>query len=219
VKAPVFTPFHFFCRNLFPLSTVYPSEMGVPRRAARTGADERLLVEAAQADPARFADLYEIHFERVYAFIASRVRNRQEAEDLTSEVFRHALQNLKRFEWRGVPFSAWLMRIAANMMADRWQRVARDAGEAPPDPPDAAATEDIERRALLYQLIDTLPADQRRVVVARFVEEKSIRDLAQELGRSEGAIKQLQFRALEALRERTHPPSKPGAPGGRRAHA
>jgi len=193
--------------------------MGVPRRAARTEADERLLVEAAQADPARFADLYEIHFERVYAFIASRVRNRQEAEDLTSEVFRHALQNLKRFEWRGAPFSAWLLRIAANMMADRWQRVARDAGEPPPDPPDKAASEDIERRALLYQLVDALPPDQRRVIVARFVEEKSIRDLAHELGRTEGAVKQLQFRALQTLRARTHPPSKPGAPGGRRAHA
>lgn len=193
--------------------------MGVPRRAARTEADDRLLVEAAQTDPARFADLYEIHFERVYAFIASRVRNRQEAEDLTSEVFRHALQNLKRFEWRGVPFSAWLMRIAANAMADRWQRVARDRGEPPPDPPDAAATEDIERRALLYQLVDALPPEQRRVVVARFVEEKSIRDLAREVGRSEGAIKQLQFRALQTLRARTHLPSKPGAAGGRRAHA
>lgn len=193
--------------------------MGVPRKAVRTDADERLLVEAAQADPGRFADLYELHFERVYAFIARRVRNRQEAEDLTSEVFHHALQNLKRFEWRGVPFSAWLLRIAANAMADRWQRLARDQGELPPEPPDAAATEDIERRALLYQLVDALPPDQRRVVVARFVQEKSIRDLAQELGRSEGAVKQLQFRALQTLRARTHLPSKPGAPGGRRAHA
>jgi len=68
-------------------------------------ADEWLLVEAAQTDPARFADLYESHFERVYAFIAGRVCNRREAEDLTSEVFRQALQNLRRFEWRGVPFA------------------------------------------------------------------------------------------------------------------
>jgi len=193
--------------------------MAFPRRALRTEADERLLVEAAQADPARFAELYESHFERVYAFIARRVRNRQEAEDLTSEVFRQALQNLRRYEWRGVPFSAWLLRIAANAMADRWQRVAREQNEPPPGPPDEAAAEDIERRALLYQLVDTLPPDQRRVVVARFVEEKSIRDLAQELGRTEGAVKQLQFRALQNLRAHIHPPPKPNAPGGRRAHA
>jgi len=121
--------------------------MAFPRRALRKEADERLLVEAAQADPSRFAELYESHFARVYAFIARRVRNRQEAEDLTSEVFRQALQDLKRFEWRGVPFAAWLLRIAANAMADRWQRVARDQGEPPPEPPDVAATEDIERRA------------------------------------------------------------------------
>ena len=155
-------------------------------KAQKKEADERLLVEAAQADPARFADLYEEHFERVYAFIAGRVRNRQEAEDLTSQVFQQALENLRRFEWRGVPFSAWLLRIAANAMADRWQQVSRE-GDPPPEPPDEAATADIEQRVLLYQLVDTLPGDQRRVVVARFVEQKSIGDIARELGRSEGA--------------------------------
>jgi RNA polymerase sigma-70 factor (ECF subfamily) len=188
-------------------------------KAQRKEADERLLVEAAQADPARFADLYESHFERVYAFIAGRVHNRQEAEDLTSEVFRQVLQNLRRFEWRGVPFAAWLLRIAANAMADRWQRVAREHGDPPPEPPDEAAAEDIERRALLFQLVGALAPDQQRVIVARFVEEKSIRDIAQELGRSEGAVKQLQFRALQNLRVRIHPTPKPNAPGGRRAHA
>jgi len=183
-------------------------------KAQRKEADERLLVEAAQADPARFADLYESHFDRIYAFIAGRVRNRQEAEDLTSEVFRQALQNLGRFEWRGVPFAAWLLRIAANAMADRWQRVARE-GEAPPELPDETAVEDIERRALLFQLVGTLAPDQQRVIVARFVEEKSIRDIGQELGRSEGAVKQLQFRALANLRTLILRTSKPGGPGGR----
>jgi len=181
--------------------------------------DERHLVEAAQADPGRFVDLYESHFERVYAFIIRRVRLRQEAEDLTSEVFRQALQNLRRFEWRGVPFSAWLLRIAANAMADRWQRVAREQADPLPEPPDETAAEDIERRALLYQLVDALPAAQRRVVVGRFVEDKSISDIAQELGRSEGAVKQLQFRALQNLRARIRSTPEPGAQGGRRARA
>jgi RNA polymerase sigma-70 factor (ECF subfamily) len=188
-------------------------------KTQRKDADERLLMEAAQADPARFADLYEIHLGRVYAFIAGRVRNRQEAEDLTSQVFQQALQNIRRFEWRGAPFAAWLLRIAANAMADRWQRVAREQGDPPPGPPDGAATEDIERRALLCQLVDTLPADQQRVVVARFIEQKSIGDIAQELGRSEGAVKQLQFRALQNLRARIDPKPRPNTWGGRRAHA
>src|ERR1700730_2490597 len=89
--------------------------------------DERLLVEAAQRDPARFGDLYEIHFEQVYAFIARRVGDRNTAEDLTSEVFHRALANLRKYEWRGAPFAAWLMRIAANMVADYGKRSARQA--------------------------------------------------------------------------------------------
>ena len=78
---------------------------------------ERLLIEAAQRDPSRFAELYEDNFERVYAFIARRVRDRDEAEDLTSEVFHQALANLARFEWRGVPFAAWLFRISRHARA------------------------------------------------------------------------------------------------------
>ncbi len=80
-------------------------EGGPLRKAGSAGqADERALVEAAQSDPAKFDALYEMHFERVYAFIASRVRDRATAEDVTSEVFHKALANLARFEWRGVPF-------------------------------------------------------------------------------------------------------------------
>ena len=82
---------------------------------------ERLLIEAAQQDPKRFAELYEANFERVYAFIVRRVHDRTQAEDLTSEVFHHALRNLSRFEWRGVPFAVWLYRIAANAIADAWR--------------------------------------------------------------------------------------------------
>ena len=75
-------------------------------KALKKEADERLLIEAAQKDPARFAELYQNNFERVYAYIVRRVENRAETEDLTSEVFHHALANLKRFEWRGLPFAA-----------------------------------------------------------------------------------------------------------------
>src|SRR5712692_2776061 len=81
--------------------------------------DERWLVKAAQSDPAKFDALYELHFERVYAFVASRVRDRATAEDVTSEVFHKALANLPGYEWRGVPFVAWLLRIAANAIVAR----------------------------------------------------------------------------------------------------
>ena len=164
---------------------------------------ERLLIEAAQQDPKRFAELYESNFERVYAFIIRRVRDRHEAEDLTAEVFQHALSNLSQFEWRGVPFSVWLFRIASNAIADRWRQSSRQRPEPVSDDDlDTSSWHVIERRAALFQLVDSLPEDQRSVVVKRFVEQKSIRDIAEEMGRSEGAIKQLQFRALESLRAR-----------------
>ena len=173
-------------------------------KALTKAADERLLIEAAQNDPARFADLYEINFERVYAYIAKRVRDRAETEDLTSEVFRHALANLDRFDWRGIPFAAWLFRIAANLISDRWQRAGReitdDSIQAAALP--AAEIEGVERQATLFRLVDSLPVEQRRVVVMRFVEEKSIKEVAREIDKTEGAVKQLQFRALSNLRAR-----------------
>lgn len=164
---------------------------------------ERLAIEAAQSDPNRFADLYEDNFDRVYAYIARRVRSREEAEDLTSEVFHKALSTIAQFEWRGVPFAAWLYRIAANSIIDRGKRAAKE--QALPVFTDVAVSvsaieHEFDVRARLYNLVARLPTDQGRVVVARFAEEKSIREIALEMGRSEGAVKQLQFRALENLR-------------------
>jgi RNA polymerase sigma-70 factor (ECF subfamily) len=166
---------------------------------------ERLAIDAAQKDPARFAALYEDNFERVYAYVARRVRDRSEAEDITSEVFQQALANLSRFEWRGVPFAAWLFKIAANAIIDRAKRNAREieppaTGDLFDETRHQEFENEIEQRTRLFKLVDTLPRDQRRVIEARFAEEKSIREIAGELGRSEGAIKQLQFRALEKLR-------------------
>lgn len=163
--------------------------------------DERLLIEAAQRDPSRFAELYESNFERVYAYIAGRVHDRDAAQDLTAEVFQQALANIGSFEWRGVPFVAWLMRIAGNAIADRWQRNAKEP-PLPDDPLEEQGADDqIERRAMLSELVEALPPDQRHVVLRRFVDQRSIREIAHELQRSEGAIKQLQFRALQTLRE------------------
>ena len=172
-------------------------------KALKKEADERLLIEAAQRDHARFADLYELNFERVYAYIVHRVRDRTETEDLTAEVFHKALANLQHFEWRGIPFAAWLFRIAANLISGRRQRSVREVsddetiGAAQVNP---AEIEEVERRATLFRLVDTLPSEQKRVVVLRFVEQKSIKEVAREIRKTEGAVKQLQFRALSSLR-------------------
>jgi len=171
-------------------------------KAAEAETDERLLIEAAKRNPLRFSELYEANFDRVYAFVVSRVFDRTEAEDLTAEVFHHALAHLEQFEWRGTPFVAWLLRIAANAIADRWQSRSRRREVSDEELSEAGSEDDTERRAILSQLLEDLPPDQKLVVVRRFLEQQSIRDIARELGRSEGAIKQLQFRALQSLRNR-----------------
>jgi RNA polymerase sigma-70 factor (ECF subfamily) len=169
-------------------------------KALKNEADERLLVEAAKRDPARFGELYQRNVYQVYAYVSRRVGSREEAEDITSDVFHHALANIKRFEWRGAPFASWLIRIASNAITDRFRSSARESAEPIAEEPEDPGSADIEERAALFQLVKRLPEDQRRVVVSRFVEQKSIREIAQELRRTEGAIKQLQFRALEKLR-------------------
>jgi RNA polymerase sigma-70 factor, ECF subfamily len=167
-------------------------------------AREQLLIEAAKEDPIRFAQLYEENFERVYAFVARRVRERADTEDVTSEVFERALANIARFEWRGVPFCAWLYRIAANAIADRAGRAGKElpnsAADDPPADSQGIDLEQIERRAQLFRLVDKLPAEQRRVIEMRFEEEKSIVEIAKELRRTPGAVKQLQFRGIQNLR-------------------
>jgi RNA polymerase sigma-70 factor (ECF subfamily) len=184
------------------------------RVASVNDVDERTLVEAAQRDASRFAEIYERYFELVYAYVVRRVRERAVSEDLTSEVFRKALASLPRFKWTGAPFGAWLLRIASNLIADRAKRAGREISAD--ETSIAAATvnepvnsqsqqrmmEEAERRAQLFRLVDALPDDQRRVVAMRFAEEKSISEIAAALNRSEGAIKQLQFRALQDLRRR-----------------
>lgn len=189
-----------------------------PAQKARLGkldeTDERRLIEAAQQERAHFADVYERYFELVYGYIARRVRDRAMTEDLTSEVFRKALTNIDRFKFTGAPFGAWLLRIASNLMADRAKRNAREEHNS-----DSSVTaeqmtgasagesqqfqlEQAERRAWVIQMVDELPDDQRRVVRMRFAEEKSVNEIATALGRSEGAVKQLQFRAFQNLRAR-----------------
>jgi RNA polymerase sigma-70 factor (ECF subfamily) len=203
---------------------------GRPKPEAPEALDERALVQSAQADPSKFAALYELHFERVYAYVARRVRDEGSAEDVTSDTFHRALAGLGKYEWRGKPFVAWLYRIAANAIADRFKRTHRERQANELEEPEASATfsssgvdpegahsgeftgaagfrgltaaefEAVERDARLFRLVEALPDAQRRVVHERFVEERSIKEIARRLEKSEGAVKQLQFRALQTLR-------------------
>jgi RNA polymerase sigma-70 factor (ECF subfamily) len=174
-----------------------------PSADARAEARERALVQAAQQDPSRFAELYEANFARVYGYIARRVPNRAAAEDLTSDVFHRALRGLPDFDWRGIPFAAWLLRIAANLLADRWRDLKR---EAPLDDAEDLAMsytpqlDKADAAARVAREVDKLPGEQRQVIYARFTLGKSIREIADELHRTEGSVKQLQFRAVKKIR-------------------
>jgi RNA polymerase sigma-70 factor, ECF subfamily len=152
-------------------------------------------------DKERFADLYEDNFDRIYAYVSKRLRDRTAAQDITSDVFHHALANLENYEPRGIPFSAWLFRIAANKVFDYRQQQEYEQKLPPPNLVDQQVDyEEAEQAAQLFAAVRQLPVDQRRVIELRFVQEKSIRETAAELQRSEGAIKQLQLRGIEALR-------------------
>ena len=171
-------------------------------RAFEIATDEQLLIEAAKRDPSRFAELYENNFDQVYAYVARRIPDRSEAQDLTADVFHQALEGIDRFEWRGVPFAGWLLGIASKLIARRWKRVASEPQTFNDELEEAGIDGEAETRAMLMQFLDSLPLDQRLVLIRRFVDQQSTREIAHELRRSVGAVKQLQFRALQALRAR-----------------
>jgi len=167
---------------------------------------ERRLIESSQRQPRHFGRLYDRYFERVYGFALTRAGDRTAAEDITAETFRQAFENLPRFEWRGVPFSAWLFRIAANAAADYFKRASREGSlpEAPGPTDDAWESRliEVETRARLFELVRRLPKEQRQVIEMRFGKEKSVREVAQGMNKTEGAVKALQHRAIESLRAR-----------------
>ena len=166
---------------------------------------EAELVVAAQADPTRFTDLYRTHVRAIHALAWSRLGDRAAAEDITAETFRRALRALPRFEPRGVPFRAWLARICINQINDelgRRKRAARLVASASAGPADLGVDDmaNADTRAFVHGLVDRLSADHRTVIALRFGEDRSIADVATQLGRSTDAIKQLQRRALDELR-------------------
>lgn len=166
---------------------------------------ERRLIEASQKEPHRFAHLYDRYFERIYAFALTRTGDRTTAEDVTAETFRRALENLPQFRWRGVPFSAWLFRIAANVASDHFQRSSREAPLSQDREEQDGSWEDrlieAETWAQLFRLVERLPKEQRQVILMRFGQEKRSREVAEAMGRSEGAVNALQHRALQTLRQ------------------
>ncbi|MGE3076879.1 MAG: RNA polymerase sigma factor [Dehalococcoidia bacterium] len=167
--------------------------------------DELALITAAKASPDAFAQLYDRTQPAVYRFAYSLAGNHTGAEDLTAEAYRRALVNLPRYQHRGKPFEAWLFTIVRNLARDGGRRAGReiplmDHDEARDEWPGVELLR-AENRSVVQVCVRKLPEVQRRVVVLRFGHEWSVRQVADELCKSEAAIKQLTYRAVNRLRE------------------
>jgi RNA polymerase sigma-70 factor (ECF subfamily) len=168
------------------------------------------LVNRAKAgDGAAFAELYDRYVDQTFGYIYRRVGHRQTAEDLTSDVFLRALRRLSSFEWQGVDLGAWIMTIARNRVHDHFKsarfRMER-AVDQPPEDADQSVSDNPERVAIgrdmaraLGAALENLKDEHREVIELRFVHDRSVSDTAQIMGRSVGATKALQYRALRAL--------------------
>ena len=168
---------------------------------------EEHLVQMAKGDAYAFGQLYERYVDRVYSYIFHRVGNQDDAEDLTSRAFQRALVNVGAYVDRGVPFSAWLFRIAHNLVAN-WHRdqhrrpvVVLDEMLPSHQPLPENAAEVAEEEAVLMAAIHSLPTDRQNLLLFKFSEGLSNAEIAHRLGRSEGAVKSLYHRTLLALRE------------------
>jgi RNA polymerase sigma-70 factor, ECF subfamily len=180
--------------------------------------DESALVAAAQRNPAAFEPLYERYVDQIYRYIFRRVGNHAEAEDLTAQTFQQALAALPKYEWRGLPFGAWLYRIAGNLIIRHRKHrsrefavedvttyhVERDGGD---DVFDFVAGR--EASSELVDAVRTLPPDQQRALVLKYARGLKNHEVGQIMGRSEGAVKQLVHRAIVTLRATMQPESAP----------
>lgn len=178
-------------------------------RSAEELEAERLLIEAAQRDRAAFAPLYERYVDQIFAYAHTLTRNRELAEDVTAATFAKAIEDLPRFEWRGVPYSAWLYRVASNLVARQARRPAwvdLDTHQPVDGESPELIVEQREREAAVRAAVAVLPDDQRHAVLLRFGGDLRNREIAEIMGRSEGAVKLLTFRAVTALRKQLGAP-------------
>lgn len=181
----------------------------VAEGGAATDAAETLLVQQARQDPKAFGALYELYVDRIYAYIYHRVGNAEDAEDLTARTFYRALDRFDTYEDRGLPFSAWLFRIAHNLVAN-WYRerhrrpllsLDRLWSHSEPHTSLEHQVEQEERQAALWAAINRLPEERRSLLLLKFGSQMSNVEIGELLRKSESAVKSLYFRTLATLRK------------------
>ena len=183
-----------------------------------SGLADTELVDLAKSSQEAFGVLYERYVTRIYNYIYYRTGNHHDAEDLTAMVFYRALGNIQNYTERGIPFQAWLYRIAHNLVAnwhrDRGRRKIIPLEEyvgpgAQTDAPDQQA-ESHEERALLMETIRHLPPERQQLLILKFIEKMPNAEIGEVMGRTEGAVKSLYHRTLSALREELEVRLSPG---------
>jgi RNA polymerase sigma-70 factor (ECF subfamily) len=171
--------------------------------------EESLVRQAQQRDEEAFAQLYEEHFDKIYRYVTLRIRDQTEAEDLTQQVFVKVLQSISSFRWKGIPFSAWLFRIAHNQVVDHLRKKKNRPATLLDDSlvssnSDSNPQQMVERSMDIEQLLSAtqrLTDAQREVISLRFAGELSTAQVAKIMGKSQGAVKALQHSAILALRK------------------
>jgi len=178
-------------------------------------AEEELVIRAQQS-PQAFGELYEIYYQRIFNYALKRTTNVQMALDITSITFLKALNQIKKYRWRDVPFAAWLYRIAGNEINDHYRRqggrriasieeiaeLADTGGYADEINQAEEELSKHEEFLLLHKKLAELPSIYQEVISLKFFEKKKIREMVQILGKKEGTIKSLLHRGLEKLREK-----------------
>jgi RNA polymerase sigma-70 factor (ECF subfamily) len=177
---------------------------------------EKHLVELAKNDIEAFGELYDRYYSQIIGYVLKRTASIEVAQDITSEVFFKALNNLHKFHWRGIPFSAWLYRIAGNEVANHFRRNGQqqleldkiskylDFSEPSSESELLAAEAELKKAEdflVLHEIIAQLPARYQEVIVLRFFENKRVHEISQILGKREGTVKSLLHRGLEKMRK------------------
>ena len=179
------------------------------RRDPYAELDESALVELAKTDKAAFGELYSRYLNKIYSYVYHRTGNAHDAEDLTAKVFMRAMAHIAAYVDRGLPFQAWLYRIAHNMVAN-WHRdqsrrkiIALDdyvAHTLNSEEPERLA-EEADEEARLIAAVRRLPEERQQLLLLKFIERLSNAEIGQIMGRTEGAVKSLYHRTLLALRD------------------
>ena len=189
------------------------SEVAAAKKESETRRVRDLVDRAQKGDRGALEELYLIHFDRIYSYLHVSVGNRHDAEDLTTQTFLKMLEAINKFRWQSAPFSAWLFRIAHNLAMDHFRANKRwQPEEEVPEPEadestsaEAGAFESIGRKSML-DLIEDLSPEQQQVLTLKFVFNFANAEAATILGKTEGAVKSLQHRALVTLHKKLEHP-------------